>query len=105
IAGRSQGGDALSRSLRSARLAAVIDIDGAGNQIPTRRNVPAAFAQRKHMSAKPILGLTMGDPAGIGPEICLRALREPAVLAECIPVLFGDADVLKRVASSSSSSS
>ena len=57
------------------------------------------------MSAKPILGLTMGDPAGIGPEICLRALREPAVLAECIPVLFGDADVLKRVASSSSSSS
>ena len=42
-------------------------------------------------SARPILGLTMGDPAGIGPEICLRALREPAVLARCTPVLFGDA--------------
>ena len=40
----------------------------------------------------------MGDPAGIGPEICLRALREPAVLERCTPVLFGDADVLKRVA-------
>ena len=26
---------------------------------------------------KPILGLTLGDPAGIGPEICLRALRAP----------------------------
>jgi 4-hydroxythreonine-4-phosphate dehydrogenase len=49
-------------------------------------------------SARPILGLTMGDPAGIGPEICLRALREPAVLARCIPVLFGDAAVLKRAA-------
>ena len=47
------------------------------------------------MSAKPVLGLTMGDPAGIGPEICLRALREPSVLAECVPVLFGDAGVLK----------
>ena len=50
------------------------------------------------MSTKPILGLTMGDPAGIGPEICLRALREPAVRARCTPVLFGDAGVLKRVA-------
>ena len=41
----------------------------------------------------------MGDPAGVGPEICLRALREPSVLAECVPVLFGDAGVVKRVAS------
>jgi 4-phospho-D-threonate 3-dehydrogenase / 4-phospho-D-erythronate 3-dehydrogenase len=49
------------------------------------------------MSAKPILGLTMGDPAGIGPEICLRALREPSVLKMCVPVLFGDASVLELV--------
>lgn len=49
-------------------------------------------------SARPILGLTMGDPAGIGPEICLRALREPAVLERCVPVLFGDVTVLSRVA-------
>jgi 4-hydroxythreonine-4-phosphate dehydrogenase len=49
------------------------------------------------MKAKPVLGLTMGDPAGIGPEICLRALREPAVLARCVPVLFGDLSVLRRV--------
>ena len=50
------------------------------------------------MNAKPVLGLTMGDPAGIGPEICLRALQEKAVLARCVPVLFGDASVLRRVA-------
>jgi len=49
------------------------------------------------MSAKPILGLTMGDPAGIGPEICLSALHNGAVLAGCIPVLFGDASVLSRI--------
>jgi 4-hydroxythreonine-4-phosphate dehydrogenase len=46
---------------------------------------------------KPVLGLTMGDPAGIGPEICLRAMREPSVLRACSPVLFGDAGVLKRL--------
>src|ERR1051325_7939963 len=49
------------------------------------------------MSAKPVLGLTMGDPAGIGPEICLRALREPSVLKICQPILFGDASVLRRL--------
>jgi 4-hydroxythreonine-4-phosphate dehydrogenase len=53
------------------------------------------------MKAKPVLGLTMGDPAGIGPEICLRALAEPAVLKRCVPVLFGDAAVLSRVAKKS----
>jgi len=41
----------------------------------------------------------MGDPAGIGPEICLHALREPSVLAVCVPVLFGDARVIQRLSS------
>jgi 4-hydroxythreonine-4-phosphate dehydrogenase len=50
------------------------------------------------MNPRPVLGLTMGDPAGIGPEICLRAFREPSVLAACVPVLFGDASVLRRLA-------
>ena len=39
----------------------------------------------------------MGDPAGIGPEICLRALHEPSVLKICTPVLFGDVGVIKRL--------
>ena len=42
----------------------------------------------------------MGDPAGIGPEICLRALHKPSVSAKCVPVLFGDAAVLRRLESS-----
>lgn len=53
---------------------------------------------------KPVLGLTMGDPAGVGPEICLRALLAPAVLKMCVPVLFGDAGVLKRAAKDFASS-
>ena len=40
----------------------------------------------------------MGDPAGIGPELCLKVLQEPSVLSECVPVVFGDSGVLYRVA-------
>ena len=39
----------------------------------------------------------MGDPAGIGPELCLRALRDPGLLRRCVPVLFGDAGVVQRL--------
>jgi len=39
----------------------------------------------------------MGDPAGVGPELCVRALSSPEVLRLCYPVVFGQLDVLKRV--------
>ena len=48
--------------------------------------------------AKPLLALTMGDPAGIGPELCLRALNSGIVQEFCQPVVFGDAALLERVA-------
>ena len=44
------------------------------------------------------IAVTMGDPAGVGPEICLRLLADPSLAHECAPVIFGDADVLRRVA-------
>jgi 4-hydroxythreonine-4-phosphate dehydrogenase len=44
------------------------------------------------------IAVTMGDPAGIGPEICLRLLNTADVAAQCIPIVFGDAGVLRRVA-------
>ncbi|RPJ53854.1 MAG: 4-hydroxythreonine-4-phosphate dehydrogenase PdxA [Acidobacteria bacterium] len=40
----------------------------------------------------------MGDPAGIGPELSLRVLKDPQILDVCTPVVFGDAGVLERVA-------
>ena len=48
------------------------------------------------MSARPVLALTMGDPAGIGPEITVRALLSPEVrqIASCFAI--GDARVLER---------
>lgn len=46
----------------------------------------------------PRIAVTMGDPAGVGPELCLRLLAEPALQALCAPVIFGDAPLLRRVA-------
>jgi 4-hydroxythreonine-4-phosphate dehydrogenase len=42
----------------------------------------------------PVLGLTMGDPAGVGPEIIARACGEPAVLASSRSVVIGAASVM-----------
>ena len=48
------------------------------------------------MSNLPIVGITLGDPAGIGPEIALKALSESWVLGECRPLVVGDAALLTR---------
>ena len=46
----------------------------------------------------PLIAVTMGDPAGVGPEICLRILNHPEVTRHCTPVIYGDADVLRQCA-------
>jgi 4-hydroxythreonine-4-phosphate dehydrogenase len=54
-----------------------------------------------HDASLPRIALTMGDPAGVGPELCLRALAEAAsgsLREVCVPVVFGDAGVLRRCA-------
>jgi 4-hydroxythreonine-4-phosphate dehydrogenase len=40
----------------------------------------------------------MGDPAGIGPEVVLKAVAEPEVQAACVPVIIGDAGRLTHTA-------
>jgi len=42
----------------------------------------------------PQLGITTGDPAGIGPEITLRAVREPSLQGLCRLVVFGSWEIL-----------
>lgn len=42
----------------------------------------------------PLLAVTMGDPAGTGPELITRALTDPDILALCRPVVVGDAATL-----------
>jgi 4-hydroxythreonine-4-phosphate dehydrogenase len=40
--------------------------------------------------ALPVIAVTMGDPAGIGPEVCVKALADERVRAACRPVVVGD---------------
>jgi 4-hydroxythreonine-4-phosphate dehydrogenase len=48
------------------------------------------------MPLKPVVAITMGDPAGIGPEIVLKALGDPKVADACRPLVIGDPGVLER---------
>ena len=44
------------------------------------------------IASKPRVGITVGDPAGIGPEIARKAAADPRVLDACEPVLYGPAE-------------
>lgn len=44
------------------------------------------------MHQKPIIAITMGDPAGIGAEIAVKALSDPSMYAICRPMIIGDLD-------------
>ena len=45
---------------------------------------------------RPLLGITIGDPSGIGPEIILKALDEEGIYEICKPVVLGPEEVLTR---------
>jgi 4-phospho-D-threonate 3-dehydrogenase / 4-phospho-D-erythronate 3-dehydrogenase len=47
-------------------------------------------------SPLPRVGITLGDPAGIGPEIAVRILSDRAVREACVPVLVGAREVVAR---------
>jgi len=47
---------------------------------------------------KPIVGITMGDPAGNGPEITIKALAHAGLYDRCSPIVVGDAAVLEQAA-------
>ena len=57
---------------------------------------------RPHLETQPEMSLpkiavTMGDPAGIGPEVCLHLLQNKEVAEQCVPIIFGDKVVLEPV--------
>ena len=45
---------------------------------------------------RPLVAVTVGDPAGIGPEIVVKALADPRVVRAVRPLVFGDRAVLQR---------
>jgi 4-hydroxythreonine-4-phosphate dehydrogenase len=47
---------------------------------------------------RPLLAITLGDPAGIGPEVALKALQDEEVYRRCRPLVIGDRRILERAA-------
>ena len=45
---------------------------------------------------KPTIGIIMGDPAGIGPEIVIKSILSPEIQVLCTPVVIGDARVVRK---------
>lgn len=43
---------------------------------------------------RPIIGISMGDPAGVGPEVIAKALGNPSLSARCRPLVIGDRSVM-----------
>lgn len=50
------------------------------------------------MSKPPLIAVTMGDPAGIGPEVVVKAAASGELATWCTPVVIGDAQRLRRAA-------
>lgn len=49
------------------------------------------------MSKKPLIAITMGDPAGIGPEIIAKVIDSNEIFPLCRPFVIGDAGVMKKL--------
>lgn len=47
---------------------------------------------------RPLLAITMGDPAGIGPEVVLKALQHAELYQHCRPLVLGDQRILDHTA-------
>ena len=50
------------------------------------------------MTYRPIIGITMGDAAGVGPEIVMKSLAHASVYAQCRPLVIGDSARLRDAA-------
>src|SRR5688500_12992017 len=46
---------------------------------------------------RPILGISAGDPAGIGPEITVKALSHPEIFEVCRPLVVCDAEIIRQI--------
>jgi len=55
-----------------------------------------AASDKQSARVRPRIGLPIGDPAGIGPEVAIKAAWAPEVREVCVPVLIGDAQYLSH---------
>jgi 4-phospho-D-threonate 3-dehydrogenase / 4-phospho-D-erythronate 3-dehydrogenase len=56
------------------------------------------FAISNNPSSRPIIAVAMGDPAGVGPEVIVRAWQDARVHEWCRPIVVGHPEILRRAA-------
>ncbi len=50
------------------------------------------------LASRPIIGISIGDGAGIGPEIVLKSVSDVAIREICEPLIIGDLEFLRKTA-------
>ncbi|MFF4615288.1 4-hydroxythreonine-4-phosphate dehydrogenase PdxA [Nonomuraea jabiensis] len=96
------GADSLVEIVRAlaAHSLATLDPTPRQNQAkgPLVSISTAAVGAQPRTAATPIIAVTMGDGAGVGPEVIVGALQDPHVAELCRPVVIGDAGRLRQAA-------
>lgn len=62
----------------------------------TKRDFSESEEWRRLIWMKPIVGITMGDAAGVGPEVVVKALSLKEIHDICRPIVIGDAGVMEK---------
>ena len=52
--------------------------------------------EKDDLDKRPLMGITMGDPCGIGPEVILKALAQEESYRVCKPLVIGHPEILYR---------
>ena len=91
LAGEGWGGGELAQVCVRAPSLSLPRKRGRG-----RCGTIAHHQSQRAMTRKATIAIATGDPAGIGPEISLKAALDPAVRAACNPMIVSDARLVAR---------
>ncbi|MFX1734026.1 4-hydroxythreonine-4-phosphate dehydrogenase PdxA [Paraburkholderia sp. A1RI_3L] len=80
--------DTLYRAWR--RLAVAQQAHGQAPHPSSASSTSSASSKEEAMTYRPVIGITMGDAAGVGPEIIMKSLAHASVYDSCRPLVIGD---------------
>jgi 4-phospho-D-threonate 3-dehydrogenase / 4-phospho-D-erythronate 3-dehydrogenase len=88
----------LSSDNRQRALGRALSRDALPRRKPARASARSLLGKINRMSISPLplVAVTMGDPAGIGPETIVGVWREPAVFEFCRPLVVGHPQIIAR---------
>lgn len=70
--------------------------DGVATASARETRPRPSFTRPGEREPLPLVAVTMGDPAGIGPEVVVKAIRDGECLKECRPVVIGGREILEE---------